>query len=191
MSTTPSPIRTDLGAGPFDDEGFRLRPFEAGDRESVVRHLDDRGMWRNLTDRIASPYTLADADFWLGLQREQREKGLVHNFAIEIDGEACGSIGIEPLDDLHRRSAEIGYWLGRAHWGRGIATRALARVTRLVFDSTDLVRLQATVLDWNPASCRVAEKCGYEREGILRKAIFKDGQITDAFLYARVREDTL
>ena len=72
MSPAPPEIRSDLGVGPYEVEGFRLRPFEAGDRESVVRHLDDRGMWRNLTDRIASPYTLADADFWLGLQREQR-----------------------------------------------------------------------------------------------------------------------
>lgn len=182
-------IRTDLAAGPFESEGFRLRPFEATDRESVVRHLDDRGMWRNLTDRIANPYTLEHADAFIGMQVEQQSAGQHHNFAIEIDGEACGSIGIQPLDDLHRRSAEIGYWLGRAHWGNGIATRALQLMTGRVFAATDLVRLQATILDWNPASCRVAEKCGYAREATLRQSIFKDGEITDAFLYVRLATD--
>ena len=51
----------------------------------------------------------------------------------------------------------------------------------------DLVRLEAPVFEWNPASMRVLEKCGFQREGIRRKGIFKDGQVIDAVMYARLR----
>jgi [ribosomal protein S5]-alanine N-acetyltransferase len=51
----------------------------------------------------------------------------------------------------------------------------------------DLVRLEAPVFEWNPASMRVLEKCGFVREGVLRKSVVKDGKIIDAVIYARVR----
>ncbi len=181
-------IHTHLGDAALNGVGFRLRPFDSSDREAIAMHLNDREIWRNLTDRVAHPYTLADADQWLELQSDARRATRIHDFAIEIAGEACGSIGIEPFGDLARRGAEIGYWLGRKHWGQGIATRALTQLTEHVFAVTDLVRLQATIIDWNPASCRVAEKAGYTCEGRLRRSTSKDGTITDSLLYARVRD---
>jgi len=184
-----SAIHTDLGGTALEGSGFRLRPFKSDDREAIAMHLNDRKVWRNLTDRIPHPYTLSDADEWLERQAKSRRENRIHNFAIEVAGEACGSIGIEPFSDLARRGAEIGYWLGREHWGAGIATRALTQLTEHIFAVTDLVRLQATIIDWNPASCRVAEKAGYVCEGRLRLSISKDGTITDSLLYARIRND--
>jgi RimJ/RimL family protein N-acetyltransferase len=85
------------------------------------------------------------------------------------------------------RSAEIGYWLGRAHWGKGIATEALTISTQRAFTTTDIVRLHSGVYAWNPASARVPEKCGYLLEGRMRSAVFKDGQLIDELLYARIK----
>jgi RimJ/RimL family protein N-acetyltransferase len=84
----------------------------------------------------------------------------------------------------------VGYWLGRAHWGRGIATRSLAGLTRHGFERLLLVRLFAGVFAGNDASARVLENCGYVREGIARRAAFKAGRFVDVWQYARVNGDS-
>ena len=91
-------------------------------------------------------------------------------------------------EDVYRRSAEIGYWLGESFWGRGIVTAAVRTVTRFAFDTFDLVRIFAFVFAWNHASGRVLEKAGYLREGVMRQSVFKEGQMIDAFLYAITRD---
>jgi RimJ/RimL family protein N-acetyltransferase len=90
--------------------------------------------------------------------------------------------------DVGRRSAEIGYWLGEAFWGRGITTEALIAVTDYALSNYDVCRLYAHVFDWNGASARVLEKAGYALEGRLRKSVTKDGQTIDQLMYAIIRE---
>ena len=92
---------------------------------------------------------------------------------------------------MERFTADVGYWLGESWWGRGIATAALAALTRHVFAATGVERLQATVFEWNPASMRVLEKNGYVREGWLRRSIVKDGHLIDRAMYARLRREPL
>lgn len=162
-----------------------LRPWRSGDEPALVRHGDDREIWRNLTDRFPHPYTHAEAVTWIARARDEVPDGGA--LAIELDGEAVGGVGFERKQDLARLSAEVGYWLGRAVWGRGLASEALRILTAHAFASTDLERLQATVLVWNPASGRVLEKCGYNREGLLRRSAAKDGEVVDTWLYARLR----
>jgi RimJ/RimL family protein N-acetyltransferase len=86
--------------------------------------------------------------------------------------------------DVERVSAEIGYWLGEAFWGRGIATDALTAVTRLAIERYHLTRLFALPFATNIASCRVLEKAGYALEGRLRRSAIKDGVILDQLQYA-------
>ena len=106
---------------------------------------------------------------------------------IKDRGEAAGSIGFVVQPDVHRLSAEIGYWLGEAYWGRGIATEALRAVTAFAFEAHGLVRLFAGVFAWNTASMRVLEKAGYVREGVLTQSAIKDGRVIDQVLYAITR----
>jgi RimJ/RimL family protein N-acetyltransferase len=108
--------------------------------------------------------------------------------AIVIDGEAVGGTGIRLGSDFERHSAEIGYWLGRAYWGRGIATEALKLTTAFTFATFDLVRLFATAMTTNLASCRVLEKAGYTLEGVMRKSAFKGGAFVDRTLYSKLRD---
>ena len=161
-----------------------VRPWADADRAALVRHANDREVWRNLRDRFPHPYTPEAAEDWLAYLA--RTDPLTH-FAVEVDGEAAGGIGFEIGHDVHRRSAEIGYWLGRAVWGRGIATEALRAVTAWAFAHHDLVRLQACVFAWNPASLRVLEKAGYVREATLLRAVSKDGATIDMLIYAILR----
>ena len=82
----------------------------------------------------------------------------------------------------------MGYWLGEPFWGQGIVTHAVRAMTEYAFATFDLVRLYATVKEWNPASARVLEKCGFTLEARLRRSFTKDGKTGDLFLYALVRE---
>src|SRR5690606_20292581 len=109
------------------------------------------------------------------------------HWAIEVDGKLAGGIGAESGEGVEARSAQFGYWLGRSHWSHGIMTAACPAAVNQVFAHSELVRLEARVFAWNPASMRVLEKSGFEREGILRRSVFKDGHVIDAVLYARIR----
>ncbi|NIR77506.1 MAG: GNAT family N-acetyltransferase, partial [Gemmatimonadetes bacterium] len=77
-------------------------------------------------------------------------------------GEAAGGIGISPGRDVERVSAEVGYWLGRAHWGRGIMTEVVRRFTAWAIERFELTRIFALPYARNRASARVLEKAGYE-----------------------------
>jgi len=162
-----------------------VRSWEWRDRDAIVHHANNRNVWINLRDRFPYPYTTNDARRWLdsiiGLKPET-------NFAIAVAGQAAGGIGFTMQHDVGRRSAEIGYWLGEAFWGRGIATEALITVTDYAFSNYDVCRLYAHVFDWNGASARVLEKAGYVFEGRMKKSVTKDGQTIDQLMYAMIRE---
>lgn len=169
---------------PLPVVGVRLRPFEAADAPALARHANDRDIWRNLRDRFPHPYTLADAEGYVDFVNGAGSDNL--HLCIEADGEAAGSISVLFQDDIFRRQAEIGYWLGRPYWGRGLVTAAVEVLADYALTHFDLCRLYATVFEYNPASARVLAKAGFELEGRLRRSITKDGQTVDSLLYARV-----
>ena len=166
-------------------QGCVLRPWREGDEEALVRHADNRKIWRNLRELFPHPYTHEDAVAWIEKWKDVEPTTV---FAIEIDGEAAGAIGLIPGQDVFCRSAEIGFWLGEAYWNRGIMTEAVRAVTRYGFERFDFCRIHAGVFEWNPGSMRVLEKAGYLREGRLRKSVTKDGETIDQVVFARVRE---
>ena len=135
-----------------------IRSFRAADATSIARHANNRNVWLNLRDRFPNPYTLADAEKWIAIA-----DGAVPetNFAIDVGGDAVGGIGLNLKHDIWRRSAEIGYWLGEEHWGRGIATEAARAMVGYAFANFSIRRLYAGAFEWNPASMRVLEKAGF------------------------------
>jgi RimJ/RimL family protein N-acetyltransferase len=104
-------------------------------------------------------------------------------FAIEIDREVVGTIGIS----IHDHKAEIGYWLGRKYWGKGIMTDVVKETTKYGFNELGLRRMYALVFPHNKASMRVLEKAGYKFEGILLKNVQKGNKLIDEYLFARIR----
>jgi RimJ/RimL family protein N-acetyltransferase len=148
-----------------------------------VRFANNRNVWRNLKDIFPHPYTEADADRWLTVQAIATEPT---DWAIEVDQLAVGGIGVTLREDVHAKSAHFGYWLAEPYWGRGIMTDAVKTVAPYAMRKFGLARLEAPVFAWNPASMRVLEKCGWQREGVLPAAVFKEGQIVDQVLYALV-----
>ena len=89
--------------------------------------------------------------------------------------------------NIHRRTAELGYYLGPDHWGQGIGTWAVREAVQWAFARTDLLRIFAEPFAENHASCRVLEKAGFQLEGVLRQNAVKDGRVLDMKMYARCR----
>lgn len=158
-----------------------VRPWADGDAESLHRHANNPRVSMHLRDRFPYPYERQHAQTFLSWVRQQPMPTV---WAIEVDGEAAGGIGVELHQDVERVSAEVGYWLGESRWGRGIATDALRGVTAEAFNRFDLTRLYAVPFADHAASVRVLEKAGYVLEGRLRQSAIKDGKIRDQFLYA-------
>ncbi len=103
-----------------------IRSWQPEDAPALVRHANNHRVWRNLRDRFPHPYTARDADQWI-----RHATGMVPetHFAVAIGGEAVGGIGLDLQTDVHRRSAEIGFWLAEPYWGRSIATEAVQAMT--------------------------------------------------------------
>lgn len=156
------------------------------DADALVRHGNNANIAKHLRDRFPHPYTRAEARSFLSSAAGR--SGDQGSLAIEVDGEAVGAIGFSPGIDVERFSAEIGYWLSEAYWGRGIATDALRLVTDELFARRMLLRLFALPFADNPASARVLEKVGYRREALLRSSGVKYGQVKDQLLYALVNQ---
>jgi ribosomal-protein-alanine N-acetyltransferase len=176
-----------------EDQGVRLdcgccvlRPWNEGDESSLVRHANNYEVWRHMRDQFPHPYNREAADEWIALVEQRNPQTY---FAVEVHGEAVGGIGLMLKSDVERCSAEIGYWLGEAVWGRGIATAAVQALTDYGFKAFGLTRIFAVPFANNPASMRVLEKVGYVREGVMRRSAIKEGVVLDQVLYAITDQD--
>lgn len=165
--------------------GASVRSWRAQDLPSLLAHANDRDIARQLRDRFPHPYEPTHA---LGFLQWVGQQPVETVWAIALEDAAVGGIGLQLGQDVERVSAEIGYWLGRAHWGRGLVTAALQAVTDYAFGQFNLTRVFAVPFADNAASIRVLEKAGYTREGHLRQSAIKDGVIRDQQIYARYRE---
>lgn len=158
---------------------FKIRHWEIGDLESLVKYADNRNVAKNLTDKFPHPYTRED-----GLKFLEFASKAGNIFAIEIDGEAVGGIGIFPQDDVHAKNAETGYWLAEPFWGRGIVTKAVKEIVEFAFKTYDIERIFARPFGTNTASQKVLEKAGFTLEAKFEKTICKNGELLDELVYA-------
>jgi ribosomal-protein-alanine N-acetyltransferase len=165
---------------PIDCGLCGLRPWQASDVASLVREANNRNVWLGLRDQFPHPYTPAAARGWIASTLTERPPPML---AIAVGGEAVGGIGVVAGRDVNRHTGEIGYWLGESYWGRGIATAAVRGFVPYAASAFGLRRLHAKIFANNPASCRVLEKCGFVREGVLREHALKDGRYLDEIVY--------
>jgi RimJ/RimL family protein N-acetyltransferase len=140
----------------------------------------------NLRDGFPHPYSLTDAENFIKMCRNQNP---TQAFAIEYNGEYTGNIGLHPEKDVYRKSAEIGYFLGEPFWGKGIMTEAVKQMVEYGFANLDIVRIHTGIFEYNVASQRVLEKCGFKKEAVFAKAIFKNNRLWNEVRYALLKED--
>lgn len=132
------------------------------------------------------PYTMQDAEKFLDSVKQQDPP---ITFAIEDDYEFAGVIGLVLQQDVYRKSAEIGYWIGEPFWNKGIASKAVGLVCEYAFEILGLQRLFAGIFEGNTASMRVLERNGFQLEGIGRMAVFKNNKFLDEYRYGKLRSD--
>ena len=163
-------------------ERCTIRDYRPSDAPALAKHANNRKIWLGLRDAFPHPYTIDDAKRFL----EGGVPGLPRiHFCIDIDGHAAGGIGLRPGEDVHRHTAELGYWLGEEFWGRGIMSEIVPAFVDCCFEKMSLTRIFAMPHSNNPASARVLEKAGFVLEGRLAKNVIKDGEILDSLLYAK------
>jgi [ribosomal protein S5]-alanine N-acetyltransferase len=160
-----------------------VRPWRLEDAEALPKHANNRQVSLRLRDRFPYPYTLDDAKAFLPEALAQPPT----RFCIEINGEVAGGIGLEVGADVHRHTAEFGYWLGEPFWGKGIMTEVVGAFVDYCFSNFSLHRLCAQTFSNNPASARVLEKNGFVFEGRLKNNVFKNGEMLDSLVYARFK----
>jgi RimJ/RimL family protein N-acetyltransferase len=165
---------------------FILRNIAKGDEFAIAKNINDKTISRN-TATIPYPYKLKDAEDWIKvcLDREKEKDPTELALAVVIDGEVCGAVSLHKIKKNHK--AEIGYWLAKKYWGRGIFSEVIKIVTELSFKKFKLRRIYAGVYSFNPASMKVLIKNGYVLEGVLKKDIKKGGRLFDKHIYAKVK----
>lgn len=173
---------------PLRDDRIALRAFEDADVEALVSSSNDPLV--QLYTRVPTPYTVDDArDFVTGAPaRRLFDESLDLAVAAREDDRLLGAIGI--IVDRHDEArAEIGYWVCPDDRGRGIAARALMLLSRWALEEARFVRLDLQAAVANEASIRVAERCGFVREGTLREAWYRGPRRTDMALFSLLRTD--
>jgi RimJ/RimL family protein N-acetyltransferase len=161
---------------PLGDGAIVLREWTDGDLPAIVAACSDPDLARWL-DQVPQPYTERDAREYLASTRRGWREATISSFAIADaeTGALLGSISVHWLDHEHA-VGEVGYWVRREARGRGIATRAVRLIARWAIRECGLRRLQLRADVDNVASQRVAEKAGFEREGVLRSVRYSERQ---------------
>src|SRR5437773_1773329 len=169
------------------NDHVHLSEFRPSDRAALLAHLNDRDIYER-TLRIPFPYTEAAADQWLALVPEITvQQGRPVQFAIRDADEALiGGCGFHDFRVGESHRAEVGYWLARPFWGRGIMTAVVRTLCAYARTELGLVKITAHVFAFNPASARVLEKCGFKQEGYLKKHLVKDARLIDERPYGLV-----
>lgn len=171
--------------------GRRLTEFRKSDQDALIEHLNDRDVYER-TLRIPFPYAVAEAEQWFAIiAKSTKENGQPVRWAIRAeDDKLIGGVGLEGPGIERSHRAEIGYWLAKPFWGRGIMPEVVNVVCRHAFDNLGLSKITAHVFSLNEASARVLEKCGFEQEGYLKQHFEKDGRFVDAKLYGLIRNQS-
>lgn len=160
---------------------FKLRPWCEDDLESLVRYANNPRIAKNMTDKFPYPYSEEHGRAFIEFALKDNP---VHIFAIDINGQAVGGIGIHPQDDIHRKNAELGYWLAEPFWGQGIISRAIKQTVDFAFNTYDIDRVFARPFGTNIPSQKVLEKNGFMLEGKFENTLIKDGILQDELIYA-------
>lgn len=160
---------------------IHLSELLPSDEAACVRYLSDKEIY-DRTLRIPFPYTANDFQIWRDLvARATAQQGLPVHFAVRVaTGDLIGGCGFQGLSVGVSHRVEIGYWLAKPYWGRGIMTAVVRRLCDLAFADYGLAKVVAHVFADNTASARVLQKCGFQEEGYLRRHYLKDGTYIDA-----------
>ena len=166
----------------------RIRKWELSDAKDLAAALSNKKVQDNLRDGLPYPYTEQDGKEFISAMLSADESE-TFAFAITVDNMVIGSIGIFRQGNIHRQTAELGYYIAEEYWGKGIMTEAVKQICEYVFANSDIIRIYAEPFAYNIASCRVLEKVGFQYEGTLRSNAVKNSKVIDMKMYSLLKEE--
>ena len=166
----------------------KIRRWELSDARDLATALSNKKIQDNLRDGLPYPYTEQDGKEFISAMLAANEND-TFAFAITVNGKVIGSIGAFRQGNIHRKTAELGYYIAEEYWGKGIMTEAVKQLCDYVFSNTDIIRIYAEPFAYNIGSCRVLEKAGFQYEGTLRSNALKNGNVFDMKMYSKLKTD--
>jgi RimJ/RimL family protein N-acetyltransferase len=168
---------------------IHLSEIQLTDQAACIEHLKEKEIY-DRTLRIPYPYTEADFQAWMDIvEKTTEQQGQPVHWAIRNEKHyLIGGCGFDSFQVGKSHRAEMGYWLAKPYWSRGIMTAVVRKACEFGFAEFGLVKIVAHVFSDNEASAKVLEKCGFQEEGYLRKHYLKDGNYRDARLFALLKE---
>ena len=166
----------------------RIRKWELSDAKDLAAALSNNKVQDNLRDGLPYPYTEQDGKEFISAMLSADESE-TFAFAITVDNMVIGSISIFRQGNIHRQTAELGYYIAEEYWGKGIMTEAVKQICEYVFAKSDIIRIYAEPFAYNIASCRVLEKVGFQYEGTLRSNAVKNGRVIDMEIYSLLKAE--
>lgn len=164
----------------------KIRKWKLTDAKDIAVVLSNKNVQDNLRDGLPYPYSEQDGMDFISSMLSANETE-TFAFAITLDDKAIGSIGVFRQQNIHRQTAEMGYYIAEEYWGNGIMTDAVKQICEYVFENSDILRIYAEPFAHNIGSCRVLEKAGFKYEGTLRSNAVKNGKVVDMKMYSRLR----
>ena len=165
-----------------------IRKWKLTDAKDIAVVLSNKKIHDNLRDGLPYPYSEQDGiDFISSMLSANEDETFA--FAITVDDKVIGSIEVFRQKNIHRQTAEMGYYIAEEYWGKGVMTDAVKQICEYVFRNTDILRIYAEPFAYNTGSCRVLEKAGFQYEGTLRNNAVKNGKVIDMRMYSLLREE--
>ena len=166
----------------------KIRKWKLTDAKDIAVALSNKKIQDNLRDGLPYPYSEQDGIDYISSMLSANEDE-TFAFAITLDDKVIGSIGVFRQQNIHRQTAEMGYYIAEEYWGKGIMTDAVKQICEYVFKNSDILRIYAEPFAYNAGSCRVLEKAGFQYEGTLRNNAVKNGKVIDMKMYSLLREE--
>jgi RimJ/RimL family protein N-acetyltransferase len=168
-------------------DAVRLEPFAPHHLDAVTAMLPDPDVMR--FTRIPDPPPPDFAQQWYARYEAGRRDGTREAFAaIDATGAFVG-LALAPDIDRDEAEVELGYVVAPEARRRGVATAMLSLLTEWAFAEAGALRARLVIDVDNPGSRRVAQRCGYHFEGVMRSVAFKNGRRIDAELWSRLPSD--
>lgn len=166
----------------------KIRKWKLSDAKELVMAISNKKVQDNLRDGLPYPYTEQDGIDYISsiISADESE---TFAFAVTAEDKVVGSIGVFRQGNIHRQTAELGYYIAEKYWGKGIMTEAVIQICKYVFEKSDIIRIYAEPFAYNAASCRVLEKAGFQYEGTLRSNAVKNGKLIDMKMYSLLKTD--
>lgn len=170
-----------------DQPTVQIRKWQLADAADLAKLLSNQKVQDRLRDGLPYPYTEEDGQDYIMAMLDADEND-TFAFAVVLNEKVIGNVAAFRGNNIHNKTAELGYYLAEECWGQGRMTEAVNLLCDHIFKTTDIMRIYAEPFADNIGSCRVLEKAGFQCEGILRSNAVKNGRIMDMKMYAKVRQ---